>query len=223
MVTIMRTWLHTNCKAKSVPPYSIITLLKISMTMLATGSVPLDVTGVFQKKDQDDLMISYKHFLFFNLRHRLRKPEKLQKTEDEECMSLSSTLEALEVIDMTQSDIKDLQAYIGPVISPLKKSQNRLAERLEMFLGRWDVDRWALSSFDDIVTSLEGRLNIRKWVLAASNQMTNLEKLRVVNRLLKEVVPDGRKLTQLLTIRQFIDSYEGKLVTPSSATIADYC
>ncbi len=224
MISIIREWLQTNCKAKSVPAYSMITLLKINTSMLVTGSIPLDALGIIRKEDQDDLRISYKLFLFSNIRRRLQKPDKLQKDNDEQCMSLYSTIDALETIDITPSELKDLQVKIRSFIATLKESKNKLAERLEMFIheGQWDADGWPLSSFDGIVTSLEGRLAIQKRVLAMSGQMTDLEKLRIVHSLLKEVLPDGQSLAQLLAIRHFIDSCESRLAPSSSEIIADY-
>jgi hypothetical protein len=208
MVPTLVEWLQKYSKAKTVPPYAMIRLAQVAVSALGAKLNLVDTTGNLSKQSEAGIVSSLKDLLLSNLRRRLQRPEKLKDDDDNRCMSLYSTMDALDALGVSKDDLTDLQALV-----PLKEFNTELKIRLETFITEYCPK--GLDAIPSILlrgdpSSSLGRRFIQKKVQAVTGGMSETERLSLVGTLLDEGSADSNGLDKLLALRYAIAGCEGK-------------
>jgi hypothetical protein len=212
MVPALVEWLQKYSKAKTAPPYAMIRLAQVAVSALGAKLNLVEPTCNLSKQSEG-VVSSLKDLLLSNLRHRLQKPEKLRDDDCNRCMSLYSTMDALDALGVGQDDMMDLQAHMEQALIPLGEFNTELKMRLETFITEYypkglDVIPSILLRGDP--SSSLGRKSIQKKVQAVTGSMSETERLRLVGTLLDEGFADSNGLGKLLALRYAIANCEGK-------------
>jgi hypothetical protein len=209
----LESWLQVNRRTKKVPSYAMIRLVQVVITIWRTKGTSSDDFSMALTETTEELSAIFRSLLLSNLQRRLQKPEKLIQDDDERCMSLYSTMDALDALNVGESDLVNLQVDIMSTLDSLKEWNSELGKRFELFLtehypGVFGEPPKRLLKGD--VTTVTGREAIRRKSMAMTKRMTELEKLQLVTDLLEEV-GDAQALDKLLALKHVIASCEGEL------------
>jgi hypothetical protein len=213
MVSILEDWLQKNIKAKTTLPYAMIRLAQVAVSALDVKLTSLDTPNNLSKQREAEILALFKKLLLSNLQRRLQKPEKLKSDDDTRCMSLHSTIDALDALGVSEDDLADVQVDIRQSLIPLKEFNAELEKRLEGFIIECcpkGLDATPSSLLGGDPASSLGRESIQKKVLAITERMTEADKLRLVDSLLSEGFAGSNSLDKLFALRHAIVSCEGE-------------
>jgi hypothetical protein len=209
----LENWLQVNRKAKKVLSYAMIRLVQVVIMVWRTKGTSSDEFSLALKKTTEELLATFRGLLLSNLQRRLQKPEKLTEEGDERCMSLYSTMDALDAIDVGESDLVNLQVDTMSTLASLKELNAELGKRLELFM----TEHYPAAFGEPLKTLLGGdvttvavRHAIQKKAMTMTKGMTEPERLQLVTDLLEEV-GNAQALDKLLTLKYVINSCEGQL------------
>jgi nucleolar pre-ribosomal-associated protein 2 len=204
----------------------MVRLVQVVMAAwIARGASSDDFSNEFRNTTKE-FMATFRMLLLSNLKRRLQKPEKLTNDDNYRCMSLYSTLDALDVVGVNDGDLADLQIDPRIALVSLDEWNTELEKRFEVFVyeHHWiKFDELSMISLGGDITSLTGRQAIRKKAKAVTEYMSELEKLQLVIRMLDEQA-DEHALDKLLALKHVIVTCEGQfthLVLPSFLTRPD--
>jgi hypothetical protein len=206
-----------------VPSYAMISLVKAASSALNSKEIALETLDIVEKKKLRELQNSFRKLLLCNIERQLEKLEKLANDDDKRTMSLSSSLNALDAVEVEQNDLVNLHSLTRPAIVSLRELNEKLARRLELFMLKHDektsrgvsaeILRRDIASFGD-VASVDGRQAILQKILAISKSMTDPQKLGLATKLLQYGESDTLNLDNLLAFRHLITGCEGLLILP---------
>jgi hypothetical protein len=206
-------WLQVNRKTKKVPSYAMIRLIQVVLAVWRTKGTYSDEFSMTLKETTEEFSVTFRDLLLCNLQRRLQKTEKLTQDDDERCMSLYSTMDALDVINVGESDLVNLDVDTRSTLDSLKELNLELGNRFELFMiehypGVFGEPPERL--LKGAVGTVAGREAIRRKARATTQRMTEPKKLQLVSDLLEEV-GDAQALDKLLALKHVIAGCEGGL------------
>jgi hypothetical protein len=207
----LENWLQVNRKTKRVPSYATIRLVQVVITVWRTKATSVDGFLMALKETAEKFSATFKGLLLSNLQRCLQKPEKLAQDNDEHCLSLYSTMDALDAFDAGEGDLVKMQINVISTLDLLKELNSELGKRLELFMTEhypavFGEPPKRLLKGD--ITTIAGREVIRRKAVAMTKRMTEPEKLQLVTDLLEEV-GDAQALDKLLALKHVIANCEG--------------
>lgn len=212
MKEALGNWLQVNCKTE-VPSYAMIRLMQVVLAVWRTKCTYSDEFSMTLKETTEEFSATFRGLLLCNLQRRLQKTEKLTQDDEERCMSLYSTMDALDVIDVGESDLVDLDIDTRSGLDSLKELNPELRNRFELFMIEHYPEIYGESPerlLKGAVGTVAGREAIRRKARAMTQRMTEPEKLQLVSDLLEEV-GDAQALDKLLALKHVIAGCEGEL------------
>lgn len=210
----LENWLQVNRETKKALSYGMIRLVQVVITVWRTKCTSSDEFSTTLKTTTEELSATFKALLLSNLQRRLQNPEMLTKDDGERCMSLYSTMDALDAIDVAGNDLVNLQIDTMSTLDYLKELNPELCKRFELFMTEHYPQVFGeplKQLLRGDVTAFNGREAIRRKALAMTKQMAELEKAQLVDDLLEEV-RDEQALDKLLALKHVIGSCEGKFL-----------
>jgi hypothetical protein len=209
----LEKWFKDSVKTKKALSYGMIRLVQVVMTAWRARGASSDGFSTEFRETTEEFTAMFRDLLLSNLKRRLQKPEKLSNDDDDRCMSLYSTMDALDAIGATSSDLADLQINVGAALVSLNEWNLKLEKRFEVFVieHHWvRLDEHPTISLGGDTTSVTGRRAIRKKVKAVTEQMPELEKLQLAIHMLDELA-DESAVDKLLALKHVIVNCEGQL------------
>jgi hypothetical protein len=121
-------------------------------------------------------------------------------------------MDALDVIGVTDGDLAELRIDPRVALESLIDWNSELEKRFEVFIyeHHWiKFNDLSITSLGGDVTTFTGQQAIWKKAKAVTEQMSELEKLQLVIRMLDELA-DQQALDKLLALKQVVLSCEGQ-------------
>lgn len=205
-------WFQDSRKSKKPLSYAMIRLVQIVMTAWKNRGASSD--GFSLRETTEVFTATFRALLLSNLKRLLQKPEKLRNDDNDQCMSLYSTTDALDAIGVTDNNLTGLEIDATATLISLNKFNSMLEMRFEVFVieHRWiRFNEHPKISLGGDVTSVIGRQAIKRKAKAVTEQMTEFEKLQFVTRMLDQMANE-HALERLLALKHVIASCEGQLV-----------
>ncbi len=205
-------WLKINRRTKKVLSYAMIRLVQVVLMVWKAKCTSSDNLSAELKESVEEFSATFGGLLLSNLQWLLQKPKKLTQDGDERCLSLYSTMDALDAVDPAESGLGDLQVDTISTLNSLQEVNPELGKRFELFMtehypGVFGEPRRKVLKGD--VATVTGREAIRRKAIALTKRMTESGKLQLVTDLLEEV-GDEDSLDTLLALKHVIDSCEGE-------------
>ena len=212
MVVIVRKWIEKYSKSKTVPPFAMIRLTQVVVISLVNKSDSLESAG-HQQSALEDVVRMYRELLLSIIERRLQKPEKLTKDDGPSAMAVYCALSALNVIGMSNAASDSVTAALAVGTPTLRDINPVLSICLETFLDELTPENFDAHSIDILadgeITSTAGRHSIQTRVETITKNLSEHEKLRLVDIVLQKSLGSSENLNLLLTLWHAISACEG--------------
>ncbi|KAI9742252.1 MAG: hypothetical protein M1818_004152 [Claussenomyces sp. TS43310] len=215
----LEKWIQQNVRAKNPPAFTMIGLVKVISSVVATKTASLKSSKILDDERYTSMSLLFKEMLLNNLSRLLQKPSKLRKFDGERSMSLYSTVDALRALHLEKEDIETLSETLREVpLDALQETNVEIGRIVKTYLfeqipsivqGASATDSLGGDVFSDV-----GRQAVQSKTSTLSKSLEEDERLVLATDLLREGLADKGNLDKLLALKDVILTCEDSRGSP---------